>query len=105
MRTTRPPPAPGDTVGKSLHRIEERLLRREVEAAGFKFVAPGFFTTMGTPLVAGRDYTWTDIYEERKYAIVSKNTAREMWHSPAAALGKMREDCVIGRTHIRIGDR
>jgi predicted permease len=54
----------------------------------FKFVAPGFFTTMGTPLVAGRDYTWTDIYEERKYAIVSENTAREMWHSPAAALGK-----------------
>ena len=54
----------------------------------FKFVAPGLFRTMGTPLVAGRDYTWTDIYEERKYAIVSENTAREMWHSPAAALGK-----------------
>jgi putative ABC transport system permease protein len=54
----------------------------------FKFVAPGFFTTMGTPLVAGRDYTWTDIYEERKYAIISENTAREMWHNPASALGK-----------------
>ena len=33
----------GDTVGKSLHRIEERLLRREVEAAGFKFVGEGDF--------------------------------------------------------------
>jgi putative ABC transport system permease protein len=54
----------------------------------FKFVAPGFFKTIGTPLVAGRDYTWTDIYEERRYVIVSENLAREMWRSPAAALGK-----------------
>jgi hypothetical protein len=43
---------------------------------------------MGTPLVAGRDYNWTDIYEARKYAIVSENLAREMWRSPTAALGK-----------------
>jgi predicted permease len=54
----------------------------------FKFVAPGFFRTVGTPLVAGRDYTWTDIYDERKYVIVSENLARELWQSPAAALGK-----------------
>lgn len=54
----------------------------------FKFVAPGFFQTIGTPIVAGRDYTWTDIYEKRKYTIVSENMARELWHSPAAALGK-----------------
>ncbi|MGH9666237.1 MAG: ABC transporter permease, partial [Bryobacteraceae bacterium] len=31
----------------------------------FKFVAPGFFKTLGNPLIAGRDLTWTDIYEER----------------------------------------
>ena len=54
----------------------------------FKFVAPGFFKTMGTPLVAGRDYTWTDIYDQRKYVIVSENMARELWRSPAGALGK-----------------
>jgi len=54
----------------------------------FKFVAPGFFRTIGTPLVAGRDYTWTDVYAKREYAIVSENLARELWGSPAAALGK-----------------
>ena len=54
----------------------------------FKFIAPGFFKTLGTPLVAGRDYTWSDIYETRKYVIVSENMARELWRSPAAALGK-----------------
>jgi putative ABC transport system permease protein len=54
----------------------------------FKFIAPGFFTTLGTPLVAGRDYAWADVYDERKYVIVSENLARELWRSPAAALGK-----------------
>jgi predicted methyltransferase len=33
----------GATVGKSLHRIEESLLRREVEASGFKLVGEGDF--------------------------------------------------------------
>jgi putative ABC transport system permease protein len=54
----------------------------------FKFVAPGFFQTMGIPLIAGRDYTWTDIDERRPVTIVSENLAREMWHDPRAALGK-----------------
>ena len=54
----------------------------------FKFIAPGYLGTLGTPLVAGRDYSWTDIYDERKYVIVSENMAREMWGSPAAALRK-----------------
>ena len=31
------------SVGKTLHRIDQALLRREVEAAGFKFVAEGNF--------------------------------------------------------------
>jgi predicted methyltransferase len=33
----------GTSVGKTLHRIEESALRREVEAAGFKLVAEGDF--------------------------------------------------------------
>ena len=36
-------PGAGTSVGKSLHRIEESALRREVEAAGFKLVAGGDF--------------------------------------------------------------
>lgn len=36
-------PGDGVSVGKSLHRIEESALRREVEAAGFKLVAEGDF--------------------------------------------------------------
>lgn len=33
----------GATVGKTFHRIEEAVLRKEVEAAGFKLVAEGDF--------------------------------------------------------------
>ena len=54
----------------------------------FKFVTPGFFQTIGTPLVAGRDLTWTDLEQRRNVAIVSENMARELWRDPATALGK-----------------
>jgi len=54
----------------------------------FKFVTPGFFQTMGVPMIAGRDVTWTDIYDQRLYTIVSENFARELWHDPRMALGK-----------------
>jgi predicted permease len=53
----------------------------------FKFVTPGYFRTMGTRLI-GRDLTWEDVYEKRTVALVSENTARELWGGPAGALGK-----------------
>src|SRR5262245_12200935 len=51
-------------------------------------IAPGFFKTMGTRVIAGRDFSWTDLYEKRRVAIVSENLAREWWGDPRAALGK-----------------
>jgi putative ABC transport system permease protein len=54
----------------------------------FKFIAPGYFRTMGRQFVAGRDVTWTDIYGFRPVVIVSENLAREYWGDPAAAIGK-----------------
>src|SRR5207253_2550873 len=51
-----------------------------------RFVAPGFFKTLGTPLVAGRDLTWSDIYNKVPVAIVSDRMAREYWRDPANAL-------------------
>jgi predicted permease len=54
----------------------------------FKFVAPGLFSTIGVPILAGRDYTWDDIYNKTPLAIVSDKVAREFWGNPASALGK-----------------
>jgi predicted permease len=54
----------------------------------YKYVSPGFFHAAGTRLVAGRDLTWAEVYGFRSEALVSENLAREMWGSPAAAVGK-----------------
>ena len=54
----------------------------------FNFISPGYFQSAGTSLVAGRDYTWTDIYGLRSVGIISENLAREEWGSAQAAIGK-----------------
>jgi predicted permease len=54
----------------------------------FHFSSPGYFSTVGTPLIAGRDTTWDDAYRKLPVAIVSENIAREYWHDARSALGK-----------------
>jgi predicted permease len=54
----------------------------------FNFVAPGLFSTLGTRLLAGRDFTWTDVYDKRPVVVVSKSFASEYWHRPQDALGQ-----------------
>ena len=54
----------------------------------YNYVSPGFFGAMGTRFVAGRDYTWADIYGMRPMIIVSENFARETWGSAQLAMGK-----------------
>jgi predicted permease len=54
----------------------------------FKFISPGFFATLGTRLIAGRDLTWTDTYQKRPVAIISENFARQYWHDANGAVGK-----------------
>jgi len=54
----------------------------------FNYVSPGYFHTAGTRFLAGRDFDWTDVYSMRPVNIVSEGLARELWGSPAAAIGK-----------------
>ena len=54
----------------------------------YRFIAPGSFKAMGNPLLAGRDLTWTDVYEQRPVVLVSESLAREYWRDGSAALGK-----------------
>ena len=69
----------------------------------YKFVSPGLLATMGNRLVAGRDFTWTDTYERRPVAMVSENLARELWHDPAAAIGKRVRENLNGTWREVIG--
>jgi predicted permease len=62
----------------------------------FKFVSPNYFRTVGTPMVLGRDLTWTDVFDDRHVVVISENVAREMWGSPQAAMGKRIRPGSIG---------
>jgi putative ABC transport system permease protein len=65
-----------------------------------KTVSPGYFAAIGTRMVAGRDITWSDIYGRASVVIVSENFAREVWGSPAAALGQRLRDSAPTSTDL-----
>ena len=52
------------------------------------WISPGLLRTLGTPLLAGRDFDWTEVREQRNVALVSASFARESWNSVEAAVGK-----------------
>ena len=54
----------------------------------FKQVSPGFFHAAGTNLLMGRELTWTEVYNRGRVVLISENLARELWGSPAAAVGR-----------------
>ena len=53
-----------------------------------KHISPGLLAAQGTRLVAGRDFTWEDVFGQRRVALVSENMARENWGEPGNAPGK-----------------
>jgi putative ABC transport system permease protein len=57
-----PPPAPG-----------------QVPFADFRSVSPGYFATMGIPLLQGRDFSWDDAPQSLPVMIVSQTMARNFW--------------------------
>ncbi|MBV9937988.1 MAG: ABC transporter permease [Acidobacteriaceae bacterium] len=79
----------GNTSGDLLFAEDHPLAEGKVPPVRrFKFIAPGYFHTVGRRFVAGRDLTWAETYGFRPVVLVSENLAREYWHTPAAAIGK-----------------
>ncbi len=54
----------------------------------YKFISPGYISTIGSRLIAGRDLTWSETFKQAPVALISENMARELWHYPRAAIGK-----------------
>ncbi|HTV57402.1 MAG TPA: ABC transporter permease [Verrucomicrobiae bacterium] len=83
-------PMDGDTYLHPLNAEghEPSVAGAPTPARHFVFVTPGYFQTMGIPLLAGRDITWADTFNEVPVALISENFAREYWGTPAAAVGK-----------------
>jgi predicted permease len=69
----------------------------------YRFISPGLLKTMGNAVVAGRDFTWDDVYGKRRIALVSENFARELWREPQAALGKRIRENLKGEWREVVG--
>jgi putative ABC transport system permease protein len=65
------------TGGDGLHGVRSFALQ----------VSPGYFETLSVPLVAGRDFTWTDDRRQRDVAILSEGVASALFPG-ADAVGR-----------------
>jgi predicted permease len=81
-------PMDGNGWEDTVFAMDRKYSPGEIPLHRFRFTAPGFFKTLGTPLLAGRDFSWGDIYNKVPLAIISEKLARENWHDPPLALGK-----------------
>jgi predicted permease len=96
-------PLDGNEWGDSLFAKDHSYSPGEIQLHRFRFVAPGFFKTLGTPLLAGRDLTWNDIYQEHPVVIISQKVAREYWRDPASAIGRQVRESTKGEWREVIG--
>jgi len=69
----------------------------------YKHISPGSLRTAGTRLIAGREFTWNEVYGLRPVVMISENLAREIWGSPSAAIGKQLREFSAMPWHEVIG--
>jgi predicted permease len=79
-----------------------------LDHASLRFVTPGFFATLGIPLLAGRDARESDTLEAQRVAIVSASFVRRYWpgQSPlgqhfTVAFGDRTVVGVVGDIRVR----
>ena len=96
---------PMDTTGRTSapivpegQTIDNRPISRQI-----RLISPGLFRTLGTRLLAGREFDWVDIFDRRDVAMMTANLAREMWGSPQAAIGKRIREGNTGTLREVIG--
>jgi putative ABC transport system permease protein len=66
----------------------DKIYRSVPPLRRMKFISPGLLASMRNRLIAGREFTWEDIYQRRPVALLSENLARELWGDPHLAIGK-----------------
>jgi predicted permease len=63
--------------------------------AGFHYVTPGYFETVQTPIVKGRDFTPQDRPGSPKVVLINREMADRLWHGQSA-IGKHIHCCYKG---------
>jgi predicted permease len=70
--------------------------------ADFHFVTPGYFSSVGTPLLQGRDFSRDDTAESPKVALINRGMAQKLWPGQSP-LGKHIHCCMSGGDFTVIG--
>lgn len=69
--------------------LEEALSdESRFRAADYQIVRPGYFDTLGTPLVAGRDFAADDNAPDRAVVVIDESLARRAFGRAADAVGR-----------------
>jgi putative ABC transport system permease protein len=55
--------------------------------ARYHFLTSGYTRATGTPLIAGRDFTSSDVKDAPRVILLNESAARAYWKSPEAAVG------------------
>jgi putative ABC transport system permease protein len=73
-------PLTGQNAGRALT-IEGRPVPspREAASSAFRLICPGYFATLGIPLVEGRDFNERDVTRGEQVAIVNRELAERYW--------------------------
>ena len=81
-------PLSGANAGRALS-IEGRVVPspQDNASAGYRLACPGYFSTLGIPLIEGRDFTDRDRASNDKVAIINRAMAERYWQGQSA-LGK-----------------
>jgi predicted permease len=75
--------------------------RRDSNTASLRYVTPGFFATLGIPLIAGRDVSESDGADKPFVAVVSESFARRYWPNESP-LGHHFDFAMADRTIIGV---
>lgn len=79
-------PLSGDSAVHSIYRPDHPLPESEVPTANLRNISPGYFATMQTQLIAGREFTASERPNPQS-AIISQRAARVAWPN-SQALGR-----------------
>ena len=84
-------PLSGDAAVHSMYRPDHPLSESEAPTANLRNVSPGYFATMQTRLIAGRDFT-ADERSNPQSAIISQRAAQAAWPNSQALGRKFKFD-------------
>ena len=81
-------PVSGSSSYQAIH-VDERMAKsREDSVVWINSISPGFFVTMATPFIAGRDFDAHDTLQAPLVAVVNESMANKFFGSPPDAVGK-----------------